>query len=58
MIDNASYYRSSLVRDFMTVKGVTCLFLGPYHFKMAPVEHLFAFIKSHDLNPMRIKASS
>jgi hypothetical protein len=31
------------------------LFLGPYHFRMAPVEMVFNFIKNHDLNPLGTK---
>ena len=34
------------------------LFLGPYHFRMVPVEMLFNYIKSHDLNPLRTRLTS
>jgi hypothetical protein len=27
--------------------------MGPYHFRMAPVEMAFNYIKGHDLNPFR-----
>ena len=26
------------------------MYLGPYHFEMAPIERVFSFIKSKDLN--------
>jgi hypothetical protein len=28
------------------------LYLGPYHFRLAPVEMLFNYVKNHDLNPL------
>ena len=34
------------------------LYLGPYHFGMAPVEMLFNYIKSRDLNPLGSKVRS
>jgi hypothetical protein len=34
------------------------LYLGPYHFKLAPVEMVFNFIKNRDLNPLKSSVSS
>jgi hypothetical protein len=32
--------------------------LGPYQFRMAPVEMAFSYIKKHDLNPQQVKVST
>ena len=53
MLDNAPYHRSSVVAEALQQMGLSVFYLGPYQFKMAPVEHLFSFIKSRDLNPLR-----
>jgi hypothetical protein len=37
---------------------VPVLFLGPYHFRLAPVEMLFSYIKGRDLNPLGSKVVS
>jgi len=55
MMDNAPYHRSVLVREHMKSLRLPVLFLGPYHFRMAPVEMVFNFIKNHDLNPLGTK---
>ena len=34
------------------------MYIGPYHFGLAPVEMFFAFIKIQDLNPLNNKLSS
>ena len=34
------------------------MYLGPYQFKMAPVEHFFAYLKNRDLNPLNTRAYS
>jgi hypothetical protein len=33
-------------------------YLGPYQFKMAPVELVFAYIKKFDLNPFGMKSGT
>ena len=35
---------------------VPIMFLGPYQFKLAPVELMFSYIKNRDLNPLNTKA--
>ena len=34
------------------------MFLGPYHFKLAPMELMFSFIKNRNLNPLRSRANT
>lgn len=51
MLDNAKYHKGkTITKDFEYMK-VPVMYLGPYHFRMAPIEVYFSFIKSHDLNP-------
>jgi hypothetical protein len=42
----------------MKVLKLPVLYMGPYHFRMAPVEMVFNFIKNHDLNPLETKGRS
>lgn len=52
MIDNAGYHRSANVRARLHELKVPLMYLGPYHFRMAPIEIFFSIMKSHDLNPL------
>ena len=58
MVDNAPYHRSRVMMTKYSALKVPIMFLGPYHFKLAPVELVFAFIKNRDLNPLNTKALS
>ena len=58
MMDNANYHRGVSVREQMKVLMLPVLYMGPYHFRMAPVEMVFNFIKNHDLNPLETKGKS
>ena len=58
MIDNAPYHRSKLMMEKYELLKVPLMFLGPYRFKLAPVELLFSYIKNRDLNPLNTKALS
>ena len=58
MIDNAQYHRGALTTDFFEKKDIPVLYLGPYHFKMAPIEMFFSYLKSYNLNPLKTKISS
>lgn len=53
MLDNAQYHRGTVVKQQFAELHVPVMFLGPYHFKMAPVELFFSYIKSKDLNPLK-----
>ncbi len=50
MLDNARYHRSHFILEKFQEFKLPILFLGPYHFSMAPVEFMFSFIKNRDLN--------
>ena len=58
MLDNASYHRGVPTMHQIESLRLPVLFLGPYHFRMAPVEMLFNYIKSHDLNPLKTRLTS
>jgi hypothetical protein len=34
---------------------IPVMFLGPYHFKMAPCEIFFSYIKNRDLNALKTR---
>ena len=53
MLDNAAYHRGVATQKVMDQLKIPVLYLGPYHFRMAPVEMLFNYVKSRDLNPLR-----
>ena len=56
MVDNAPYHRSKLSMEKYQLLKVPIMFLGPYQFKLAPVELMFSYIKNRDLNPLNTKA--
>ena len=58
MMDNANYHRGVPVRELMRTLHMPVLFMGPYHFRMAPIEMVFNFIKGHDLNPLKSPLTS
>ena len=58
MLDNARFHRSKFMMEKYTDYGIPILFLGPYHFNMAPVEMMFAYIKNRDLNKLQTRANS
>ena len=58
MFDNAMYHRSLYVQERLRLYKVPTLYLGPYHFKLAPVEMFFNFIKNRDLNPLKTKVTT
>ena len=51
LLDNASYHRGASIMKELELLKIPVMYLGPYHFRMAPIEVLFSFMKSHDLNP-------
>jgi transposase len=58
MLDNAAYHRSKFMRDKLATLKVPLMFMGPYQFKMAPIELFFSYIKSKDLNPLKSNLTS
>ena len=57
VLDNAQYHRGSVTIEYFENKDIPVLYLGPYHFKMAPIEMFFSYLKSYNLNPLRTKIS-
>ena len=53
MLDNAPYHRSRYMMENYGRLKLPIMFLGPYHFNMAPIELMFSYIKQHDLNYMQ-----
>ena len=53
ILDNANYHRGVPTIELMKALRLPILYLGPYQFRMAPIEMVFNFIKDHDLNPLR-----
>jgi DDE superfamily endonuclease len=51
MLDNAQYHRGAVTTEIFKNLDLPVLYLGPYHFKMAPVEMMFSHIKRYSLNP-------
>jgi hypothetical protein len=47
MLDNASYHKSKIFLNSM--QSIPLMFLGPYQFRMAPVELAFAYLKGGNL---------
>ena len=58
MVDNAPYHRSKLMMEKYGLLKIPLMFLGPYYFRLAPVELMFSYIKNRDLNPLNTKALS
>jgi transposase len=52
MIDNAPYHRSSYIMSRFKAQDLPLLYLGPYQYKMAPAEMLFAYLKGRDINKL------
>jgi transposase len=58
MLDNAPYHKSNQnIERFKKLK-LPIMFLGPYHFKLAPVELILSYIKNRNLNPSFLKVST
>ena len=56
-IDNALYHCNAERLEYFKRLKMPIMFLGPYHFKLAPVELYFSYIKGFDLHPF-LKATS
>jgi hypothetical protein len=55
MLDNAAYHKSKMMLSIINRINLPVMYLGPYHYKMAPAEIFFAFIKNRDLNPLKTR---
>ena len=49
MLDNVVFHRGQVMQPIYQALKLPVLFLGPYHFRMAPAEMDFNYIKSHEL---------
>jgi hypothetical protein len=49
MMDNVVFHRGQIVMAVYHALKLPILFLGPYHFRMAPAELAFNYIKTHEL---------
>jgi len=49
MLDNAAYHRSLLKDNWLTELKIPVMFVGPYHFKLSPIELYFNYIKGFNL---------
>ena len=58
LLDNASYHRSNVNMERYRNLKIPVMFLGPYHFRLAPVEMMFSYIKSRNLNPLYSRIST
>jgi transposase len=58
IIDNAGYHKSKFVRDKISQMKIPLMFLGPYQFRLAPIEIFFSQIKRNDLNPYNATLTS
>jgi hypothetical protein len=58
LLDNAPYHKGSIFSENIKHMHLPLAYLGPYQFKMAPVELVFAYIKKFDLNPSGKKAGT
>ena len=57
LLDGARYHTSSKTRLVLKKLGLTVIFSGPYSYSSAPVELLFAGLKTGNLNPEGLKMS-
>jgi hypothetical protein len=58
LMDNAPYHKGRIFTENVKRMHLPIAYLGPYQFKMAPVELVFAYIKKFDLNPSGRKANT
>ena len=57
LIDNASYHRSKKLFKFYKKLKIPVMFMAPYSPMVAPIELLFSYLKSGNLNSARLKWS-
>jgi len=56
VIDNAPYHSRKVIMEEYQHMKLPIMFLGPYQFKLAPVELMFSYIKNRDMNPLNTRA--
>ena len=55
LLDNASYHTSESSINLLEGLDIPVIYTGPYSYDGAPIELLFAAIKTHDINPELLK---
>ena len=58
LLDGAPYHTSKRTLELLSKLDVPTVISGPYSYAGAPVERVFAFLKSGDLNPKAIPVNS
>jgi hypothetical protein len=58
LLDNAPYHRGNKLKDKLKEVNIPLAYLGPYQFKMAPIEICFGFIKKFDVNERSLKVTT
>ena len=53
MLDNAMYHRSNLTKSKLDDLKIPLMYMGPYQFRLAPIELFYSYIKGKDLNPLK-----
>ena len=49
MLDNASYHRTLYNENWYVKLKIPAMYVGPYHFKLSPIELYFNYIKGFNL---------
>ena len=49
ILDNAGYHRTLLKDNWFTKMKIPAMYVGPYHFKLSPIELYFNYIKGFNL---------
>ena len=55
LLDNAKYHKSKLMIELYQRINLPVKFLRPYHYKMAPIEIFFSYIKNRYLNIIKTR---
>ena len=58
MLDNAPFHKGLKLSKKLIELEIPLAYLGPYQFKMAPVEICFGFIKKFNLNEGALKVTT
>ena len=58
LLDNAPYHKGLKLNKKLKELNIPLTYLGPYQFKMAPVEICFGFIKKFNLNEGALKVTT
>jgi len=54
MLDGASYHTGIAMQNYIEAMELTTIICGPYSAPSSPIEKIFAYIKTGDLNPAEL----